>query len=289
MTLQACHRQFIEKLTPLYDQREAASIARLVLEQVLGLRPHQLIIEKHRELKKAETQQLLEMLESLATGKPVQYVIGEADFYGLRFRVDPHVLIPRQETEELVDWVIRDAREPFSGQTGTTPKLLDIGTGSGCIAIACKKHLPHFEVYGLDIIREALATARHNAAKNRVAVHWVQGDILGNHLPDKLPQFDVIVSNPPYITEQEKAEMHRNVVEHEPAHALFIKNEEPLRFYQAITEFAQRKLPMPGQLYLEINPRYKPNLLGVLQKQAWQAIKVENDLNGAPRFIRAGK
>ncbi len=243
MNIKALEKEYIQSLSHFYDNDEAKAIFNLAASSVLKVTKSQLVIDKEKEILAKDSNKLSKILTDLKTGKPVQQVLGETIFYGLPFKVTSNVLIPRPETEELVDWVINHVKDKKES-------LLDIGTGSGCIPIVLKKHLPHLDVSSIDISSEALKVAAENAQLNKININFIEADIL-MYSTDKM--YDVIVSNPPYIRELEKAEMHENVLIHEPHTALFVSDENPLIFYKAIADFALSNLNPNGYLFFEIN------------------------------------
>lgn len=218
--------------------------------------------------------------DRLIAGEPIQYIMGYADFYGLRFTVRPGVLIPRPETAELVDMI--------AGDSGNRQDLrvLDICTGSGCIAIALARNLPFADVTAIDLSDEALETARENAKELHARVDFVKADALRLE-PDSAPLYDIIVSNPPYIPEEEKAAMAPNVLLHEPAMALFVPDDDPLRFYTAISAYAAKALKPGGRLYYEINPRFAEKLVNEMKAAGWRNVRATRDSFGHYRFISA--
>lgn len=217
-------------------------------------------------------------LIELKSHKPFQYVIGETEFYGLKFFVNENVLIPRPETEELIEWILQDHPQ-FSG------KILDIGTGSGCIPITLKKHLNEAEIYALDFSEKALETAQNNAGFHQTEIHFSQIDFL-NFEFHQLPNFDLIVSNPPYICEKEKYAMNSNVVNFEPKSALFVPDQNPLIFYQKIAEFAKEKLHSNGSIYLEINQNLGFETEKLFLNQGFQTF-LRKDISGNTRMLKA--
>lgn len=281
MNLAELSGTFQKELKNLYDKEEIHSLFLLVVNHLLGYSKGRYITEKHTPLEEDVYLKFEEILLLLNNGKPVQYVIGETAFYGLPFKVNPAVLIPRPETEELVDWILND------DEIGKKPvKVIDIGTGSGCIAISLKKNLLHADVYAIDISREALATAKGNALLNEVEVGFIHDDILEPLQADYL-KYDVIVSNPPYITENEKREMHQNVLAHEPHTALFVSNERPLVFYEAIADFAKRHLNEHGVLFFEINEYLGGQTVEMLMAKGFMDIVLRKDMQGKDRMIKA--
>lgn len=272
------------RLSLLYSREEADSIGLMAIEHVCDV--NQAFVRLHRAQDLSMTQEttLIALLDELSTGKPVQYVLGEADFFGLRFKVRPGILVPRPETEELVDWVLKYlvAQEPSEGNA---IKVLDIGTGSGCIPITLKKKVPALRVTGLDISTVALETASWNARLNEVDVDFMVADILSDELGN-LGMLDIIISNPPYITHAEKANMHANVLEFEPHGALFVPDTDPLLFYVRIAHIALHKLNAGGCLFFEINAAYGAQTIDMLKAMGYTA-ELRKDMQGNDRMIRA--
>lgn len=278
MNVKQIENRFIEETADLYDQEEAGQLFYLVIEQLAGLKRSQLMMMPQEELPEPLLSGLLEILSALKQGDPVQYLLGEAWFYGSRFLVNPSVLIPRPETEELVDWILSE--KSFSGRPGL--RLLDIGTGSGCIAISLKKHLPNAKVAALDVSGAAIQTAAENAALHKEVIQLIHDDIFSYTDQEK---YDLIVSNPPYIRAAEGQEMRRNVLEHEPHLALFVSNENPLIFYAAIADFAARHLQPRGKLYFEINESFGQEMIVLLEERGFQGITLKKDMQGKDRMI----
>lgn len=279
-TLLSQYINFTDKLKSVYSSGEAESIANIVFEEIFMMKKHHIhIISK--EIGEYEISQLDNILKRLLNHEPVQYVLGIADFMGLRFRVNKNVLIPRPETEELVQLIIQDVRKGKSENF----RILDIGTGSGCIPIALKRNLPFAGITGIDISEGALEVAKENAFLNKTDIDLIQMDILSGK--DALPevQFDVIVSNPPYIVESEKGLMQKNVLDHEPHTALFVKNDDPIIFYKAIALYALKKLKKSGRLYFEINPLYASQIQSMLEANGFSTIEIQKDMQNDERFI----
>ena len=268
------------KLASLYPSEELNSMVSLFFETLLNYSKIDILWNKDTSPNEESIQKIIAGIDRLATAEPVQYVLGQAHFYDLLFEVNPAVLIPRQETEMLVDTIIKDCR------SSSSLSILDAGTGSGCIAIALAKYLPHAQVYALDFSSEALEVAQRNAQKNGVIIHFIKGDILSIQPIDTKLRFDVIVSNPPYVTESEKQQMHINVLHHEPAQALYVGDDEPLVFYRALAGIAKKHLKTDGCIYAEINERFGAETLGVFPKDSFANYSVEKDLNNKDRFIR---
>ncbi|MCA0152757.1 peptide chain release factor N(5)-glutamine methyltransferase [Winogradskyella vincentii] len=279
---------FHQKLDAIYGKNEVESFFFLSLEHYLNIPRFQLALDPEFTLTKDETNLFFKILEALKQQQPIQYILGETEFFGLKFIVNEHVLIPRQETEELVDWIIRDN----SKNNEITLNILDIGTGSGCIAIALAKNLPNSNVYALDISSEALKVARDNAKINEVEIQFIQADVLSNSNDNhKLENsmFDIIVSNPPYVRISEKGEMKPNVLENEPYLALFVDDDDPLKFYKAITKFANQKLKNGGQLYFEINQYLGEETKQLLIDANYDKIELLEDLNSNLRMLKGLK
>ena len=277
MNIKELEKEYIQSLSQFYDIEESKSIFYLSATSILKVTHSELLIKKDRVLTKNETDNLIKVLNVLKTGKPVQQVLGETSFYGLPLKINEHVLIPRPETEELVDWVIKEIKDKKES-------LLDIGTGSGCIPIAIKKNLPTLNVSALDISAEALKVASANAILNGAEVNFIEADIL-SYSSDK--SYDVIVSNPPYIREIEKADMHENVLAHEPHSALFVSDENPLIFYKSISDFAYANLNPNGYLFFEINEFLWEETLHILIDKGFKNIELKKDMQGKDRMIMA--
>ncbi|MEJ7694260.1 peptide chain release factor N(5)-glutamine methyltransferase [Daejeonella sp.] len=283
MTIASIEKVFVEDLTGLYGPEEAGSIAWLVIGFVCKINRSQYLNNKHGDLSGKELAIFYNMLSDLKKGVPVQYLMGETDFYGSVFKVNSSVLIPRPETEELVDWVLKDMKADKSGHEGL--KMLDIGTGSGCIPITIKKYLPGVEVSAVDVSSDALAVAQENALLNSTEVRFIQDDILNPIV--KWGKFSIITSNPPYVTLAEKEQMHVNVLDHEPHLALFVPENDPLIFYKAIAKFADSHLEAGGQLYLEINENLGQETVSLLKDSGFKDIELRQDLRDRDRMIKA--
>ena len=272
--------QFIEALTNLYGADEAESFFYLILENKHNLRRVDMALNPDLSFSEAQLQVWNSLLEQLQLEIPIQYLLGSTSFYGLEFKVNENVLIPRPETEELVDWIIEN-------QKGKNQKIkiLDIGTGSGCIAISLAKNLPHAQVFAIDVSKGALAIAKENAKTNEVNVHFIEQNIL--ETTDLLQDFDIIVSNPPYVRELEKQEIKNNVLEHEPHLALFVANDDALVFYIKITALAQKNLVAQGELYFEINQYLGKEMVAMVQDFGFTTIELKKDIYANDRMLRA--
>jgi len=260
-----------------YDDHEAANIADLVVENVTGWKRIDRVINKEVKFSSLMEDQLNKYLQELSTHKPVQYVLHEAWFAGMKLYVNEHVLIPRPETEELADMAVKES-------LNKSITILDIGTGSGCIAIAIKRKLPKADVYAIDVSEEALKVAKKNAIENNVMVNFFLSDILDETKWTSLPLFDLIVSNPPYIPITEKYKMHDNVTKFEPHLALFVSNEDPLIFYKAIARFAKKKLSPNGKILAEIHEDFATQVAEVFNAFKTEIIK---DMQGKDRILKA--
>ncbi len=276
----AAFEDLIHHLTPRHGPGEARSIARIVLEDAFSWRPGR----RDRELDAAEEQRLHDITRRLLTGEPVQYILGEADFFGLKVNVTPAVLIPRPETEELVEWVIETIKNNM--HTSREIHLLDIGTGSGCIPVAVKKKLPRVQVEALDVSAEALAVARSNAVRNGVEVTYYQLDILKEEDMARLPRYDVIVSNPPYIPHAEAELMPEHVRQYEPHLALFVPDVDPLLFYRRIAESAPDHLQPSGFVFFECNEHHTRKVRDLLAAAGFAQVELRRDLQGKERMVR---
>ena len=265
-------------LTPLYDEGEAKAIARMVYEVRYGLTFTDLCIGKDTQLSADDQAELEEIAQRLERHEPIQYVLAKAEFMGEWYDVEPGVLIPRPETEELVRWIVLKE---------TTANILDIGTGSGCIAITLAAMYPKATVTAWDISEKALKVARTNAIRHKVNVLFQQVDILANSQQPKANSYDIIISNPPYICNKEREAMEQNVLDYEPHEALFVPDEDPLLFYRAIAEYGKKVLKPDGWLYFEINPLYAEPLRELLHSMSYHDIECKDDQYGKQRMIRA--
>lgn len=284
MTLREVEKLYIDTLSKLYGLDEAKSLAWLSISFVCKISRSEYLSRKEELVSLVHETSVLKILEELKSGKPLQYILGETEFYDLTFRVNSSVLIPRPETEELVDWILKDP----AVKTNPNLRILDIGTGSGCIPIVLKKNLPKAEVWAIDISAEALYTAIGNAAFNKAEVKFYLDDILNPKEADITEnKYSVIVSNPPYVTLSEKNLMHQNVLSFEPHIALFVPDNDPLLFYKAIINFAASHLLPNGLLFLEINENLGAATVELLTKSGFENIQLRTDLREKDRMIRA--
>lgn len=274
------YRELWRTLEPLYGNGEARAITDYVLDVCFGLSKADILCGAVEEMTAEKTAELNKIFGRLTEGEPVQYVLGRAEFCGRWFSVRPGVLIPRPETEELCAWITADSKASAS------PKVLDIGTGSGCIAITLQLDMPESKVTAWDISADALDVARENAQRLGANVNFVKLDAL-NAKPEG--EWDVIVSNPPYICEKEKKDMAVNVLEHEPHTALFVPDADPLLFYRAITRLAVQTLSKGGRLYFEINPIYADDTCRMMRAEGMTAVELRSDMYGKQRMAKGVK
>jgi len=290
-------------LANLYDTNELEAITLLTVSEICNLSKAKIKAFPETELPPEQIERLTNTLTQLKTRKPIQYILGKTEFYGLPFYVNPSVLIPRPETEELVEWVISSVGSSQlavgSGQLAAGG-ILDIGTGSGCIAISLKKNLPQYNVAAIDISETALQTAKENAQLNNVDVEFIKADILNaeqpfafhlspftsNHSP-LTNHYSLIISNPPYVTLHDKTQMHANVTDFEPHNALFVPEDDPLIFYKAIADFAATNLVENGLLFFEINESYGNEIVELLSSKCFKNIELRKDMSGRDRMVKA--
>lgn len=281
MTIKHYRDQFIQELTSLYDVGEAESFFYRILEARHQLKRIDIALQPELTLTATELEDWNLILEQLKKEIPIQYLLGSTHFYGLEFEVNSNVLIPRPETEELVEWIIESQQLAIGDKK---VRILDIGTGSGCIAIALAKNLPNAQVFAFDVSEQALATAQKNAELNQVAIKFIHQSILETE--DLGQQFDIIVSNPPYVRHLEKLEIKKNVLDNEPHLALFVADDDALIFYRKIAELAQKNLNPQGQLYFEINQYLGQETLDLLQEMGFKNTELRKDIYGNDRMIQ---
>ncbi|MES2240518.1 MAG: peptide chain release factor N(5)-glutamine methyltransferase [Bacteroidota bacterium] len=282
MQIKEYRAQFIQALSTIYDEGEAESFFYLILEEKKKLRRIDLALQPDLSFSEADLEVWNAILEQLKLEIPVQYLLGKTSFYGLDFEVNENVLIPRQETEELVEWIIK---ENLKIERLKNLKILDIGTGSGCIAISLAKNIPNATVYAIDVSEKALATAKKNAEINNVSVNFISKNIL--ETADLEQEFDIIVSNPPYVRNLEKQEIKKNVLDNEPHLALFVEDDNALVFYRKIAELAQKNLVENGQLFFEINQYLGKEMIELLEKMNFKNVELRKDIYGNDRMTRA--
>jgi release factor glutamine methyltransferase len=274
-----------EQLSGQYPPNELDSLVHILLQHYLHLSPVAAHLSPDKLIDAETADKLSAAVRQLVNYCPIQYVTGETEFYGLTLKLTPDVLIPRPETEELAEWVIHAETVPKQSAL----KILDIGTGSGCIAIALAAAFPKAEVWAMDISRPALELAAHNAARNKVSIRFVHADILSAGVHEIFPVagFDLIVSNPPYVTADEKRYMQRNVLDYEPHQALFPEGDNPLIYYEHIARFGKKRLQPQGAVFFEINELFPKETAAILEK--WQyAVSLRKDIHGKWRLLRGG-
>ena len=275
-----------KRLMLLYDEREAGNIAEMVLENVTGHnRVDRLVIND--ALSEEKLQHLKAIEERLLQHEPVQYILGETWFCGMKLNVDKNVLIPRPETEELVEWIVETVKK-WPEPNNRNYKILDVGTGSGCIAIALQKKLPaYFETWACDKSDGALTVARKNADDQKALVDFIAMDFLDEKQRNQLPHVDIVVSNPPYIPLAGKELMKENVINYEPELALFVPDDDPLQFYKALAAFGKEKLQKDGWLFAEIHEDMGNEVFNFLKNENYNQVVLKKDLQGKNRFVRA--
>ena len=284
MTLVNIKNTFHSELKNLFPINEIDTFFYLLTETYLKLKRVDVALNPDKEINKAIEKKFYSALAKLKKEIPIQYIIRETEFYGLPFYVDKNVLIPRPETEELVSWIVREVKIKKPSPSKLEPyNILDIGTGSGCIAIALAKNLPKVIVWALDVSKKAIEVAQNNAKLNQVNIQFLNKDILSlKSLPVK---FDSIVSNPPYVRELEKNEIKNNVLQNEPHLALFVKDNDPLLFYGKIADFAKENLKPKGKLYFEINQYLGKETVQLLKEKGFKNIELKKDIFGKDRMI----
>ena len=273
MKLASFKKEFLESITPLYNKDEASSLYYMLCEESLALSKSKLIIAEDMDLSVEKTNQLYNCLDRLKKHEPIQYVLGKTIFCKLNFFVNKSVLIPRPETEELVNIILKS-------QLGDKT-ILDIGSGSGCIAISLAKHSPKANVTALDVSKDAIELSQRNAKENDVKLEFINADIL-NYKSDK--KYDIIVSNPPYVFESQRKHMSKNVLDYEPELALFVKNDDPLKFYKAILDFSKNSLNKDGKIYFEINEKCKNEIKDLAYYYNYLNVDCKLDVFGKYRF-----
>ncbi|AIG30771.1 glutamine methyltransferase [Flavobacterium psychrophilum] len=281
MLIKNYRTQFVQALASIFDEKEIESFFYIILEAFHQLKRVDLVLSPDLKLDNIQLLQWETVLLQLKEQKPIQYILGETQFFGLPFYVNENTLIPRPETEELVEWIIKENLKISSLKN---LKILDIGTGSGCIAISLAKNLPNASVFAIDVSDKALATAQKNAVLNEVDITFIEKNILQTE--DLNQEFDIIVSNPPYVRNLEKKEIHKNVLEYEPHLALFVEDNDSLLFYRKITELATRNLSNNGQLYFEINQYLGKETVELLEKYNFKNTTLKKDIYGNDRMIK---
>lgn len=281
MTLQDFRAEFNKTLAQLYPKTEIDAFFFRLIEEKLGLQLVEVFTNLNFVISSDKLQELKIVEKRLQKEEPIQYILGKTEFYGLPFLVNENVLIPRPETEELVSWVIDEVKIKTEKKHTT---ILDIGTGSGCIPISLKTNIPNADIAAIDVSKEALQVAKENAELNKVTINFIQQDIL--QADELVANFDVIVSNPPYVRELEKVEIKNNVLQNEPHLALFVTDENPLIFYSKIADLAKNHLTKNGMLFFEINQYLGTETKEMLLKKGFSKVEVKKDLFGNARMIQ---
>jgi len=288
--IKEAYHQLQQSIQPLYENREASNIADLIMEDITGWDRSRRIVHHDALLSEPQLERYTHCKEELLHGRPTQYVLGHAWFCGMRLQVDEHVLIPRPETEELV-MEVKKMYADISTDRDHLFKMVDIGTGSGCIAIALKKYFPDWDVWAVDKYNGALAIAKKNAVLLDTEVRFVASDILKEAKTDFLPAFDLIISNPPYIPTADRSAMDDRVLDHEPHAALFVTDNDPLQFYKAIIAFSEQHLLRGGMLFFETHELYAQEVAALLEANGFEHIVVKKDFQEKERIVmgrRAG-
>lgn len=289
MTIDEQYKQFVAQLKTLYDERESANIADWVFESVANIKRSDRIIDKQKQFGDSTLQQLNAALQQLLAHEPVQYVLGEVWFYKMKLWVNEQVLIPRPETEELVEWAVNEIRNKkleIRNEEENEFTILDVGTGSGCIAIALKKELGDTTIFAIDVSEDAIKVAKQNAQDQNEAVKLLQLDFLKENDWSTLPSFDIIISNPPYIPENEKSKLDRNVVDHEPHLALFVSDNDPFIFYKKIAAFAEEHLKEKGKIFVEVHEDFAKEVQQIFREKNLTT-EIKKDIYRRERMIKA--
>lgn len=285
MRLKEIKQAFHEALDADYDRREVDHFFFMICEYYFNFRRITLALEPDYAISEVNAERIFKALESLKRHEPIQYVLKTTEFFGLEFQVNHAVLIPRPETEELVAWIIESEKEKIKEPL----RILDVGTGSGCIAISLAKHFEQAEVFGVDVSEDAIAVAKHNAKANKVMVNFIHADILSvdpKLIADFAKPFDVIVSNPPYVRDMEKLQMKANVLNYEPHIALFVDDQDPLKFYKTITTLAVNNLVNDGVLFFEINEYLGEDMVALLLGHKFKNVELRKDMFKRHRMIK---
>jgi release factor glutamine methyltransferase len=298
MKLFEAERYLKEELKGIYEEQEATNIADLAIEHVTGLSRTERVAKKQDELSLLQLQQLEKDLQRLQQYEPIQYIMNKAWFYGMELYVDKNVLIPRPETEELVQWIVDDVKasgkdvfiqKSMEADKTTQLKILDVGSGSGCIPLALKKTMPKAEVWGCDISEEALNVARRNGSALNIRVDFQGMNFLDEAQQKLLPTVDIIISNPPYVPLKDKQQMNSNVVDHEPHTALFVPDEDPLVFYKALAEFGKKRLYENGSVYMEVHEEIGNDVVNLFKENGYNNVQLKKDMQGKERMVKASR
>jgi len=296
MKLYEAEQKIKKELQEIYEEKEAGNISSLAMEYITGLSKTQRVSRKEDALLSNQVDQLQQCLNRLKNHEPIQYIMNKAWFFGMELYVDQSVLIPRPETEELVKWVLDDvqrsgkdvfAKKPMKADETTRLKILDVGTGSGCIALSLKKAMPIAEVWGCDVSEEALNVARRNGSALDIRVDFQGLNFLDEAQQKLLPTVDIIVSNPPYVPVKDKGQMHHNVIDHEPHTALFVPDNDPLVFYRALLQFSKKRLYENGSIYMEIHEDLGDRVVQLFKESGFGNVELRRDMQGKDRMVKA--
>lgn len=298
MNIGEAEKYIKNELSKIYERKEASNISDILIEHLTGYSRSERMIKREVSLSKEQEQTLSNHLKRLIDHEPVQYVIETTHFYGMELFVNPAVLIPRPETEELVDWIVKDVktlginvfeRGHMEADETKTLKILDVGTGSGCIALALKKTMPKAEVWGCDVSEEALNVARGNGSRLDVRVDFQGVNFLDPSQQKSLPTVNILVSNPPYVPLNNKEQMQANVVEYEPHTALFVPDNDPLVFYRALAEFGKHRLYTDGKIYMEIHEEHAPAVRSLFEAEGYSSVDIRKDMQGKQRMVKVSR
>jgi release factor glutamine methyltransferase len=298
MKMADAERYISGRLQEVYEESEAKNIADLLIEHITSLSKNERLSRNEYEITPEQELAFREDIQRLLKHEPIQYLMNKSWFYGLELFVDPSVLIPRPETEELVEWVINDikasgldvfTRDMAGADKTNLLKILDVGTGSGCIALALKKAMPKAEIWGCDMSEEALNVARRNGSALDIRVDFQGLNFLDPEQQRQLPTVNILVSNPPYIPIKDKQLMDRNVVEHEPHLALFVPNDDPLVFYRALAKFGMHRLYENGSIYMEIHEDLGSQVTDLFKEEGYFSVEVKKDMQGKNRMVKVKK
>lgn len=282
MTLQEAKQMFQNQLKDIFPKEEINNFFFLIIEKEFGYSKARTIMRLDEPVSMGESIMIHDCLNRLKKSEPIQYILGETEFYGIGMRVNRDTLIPRPETEELVDWIVNDVQQT----KGENPvSIVDLGTGSGCIALALCKTLDQADVEAWDVSEGALKVARKNARDNRCKIKFERRDML--NLPEKEVPYDIIVSNPPYVRLSEKKEMKKNVLDYEPTIALYVPNDDPLLYYKCILDWGKNVLKNEGSIYFEINEYLGDDVVKLMKEEGYDSVVLKKDFTGRDRMIRA--
>jgi release factor glutamine methyltransferase len=289
MTIKSLKAHFVSLLLDYYPETEITSFFYILTQYILGKRRIDVALSYKDEISEIDIIKFNDLIDRLKNHEPIQYIVGETEFFSLLFKVNESVLIPRPETEELISFVLQNFKNKIPNSKLETLNILDIGTGCGCIAIALAKNLPNAKVFALEVSKEALSLAKENAKSNNVNIEFIEADILNYNLEFENLKFDIIVSNPPYVRTLEKDQMQPNVLKHEPHLALFVEDEDSLLFYRKITQLANKILSQNGILYFEINEYLGKDILKLMEAEGFAEVEIKTDIFVKDRMIKGVK